>query len=337
MIDIEQLTKIYNVHRKEVVGVDHVSLSIQSGEIFGIIGHSGAGKSTLLRCINLLERPTSGRIIVDDTDITALSGAALREARLKIGMIFQQFCLIRSKTVFENIAFALRAAGKTKTEIETRVHELLEMVGLLDKRDAYPSQLSGGQKQRVGIARALANNPTVLLCDEATSALDPATTSSILQLLKQINRELGITIVVITHEMEVIKEICDRVAVMQNGRIVEIGRVYDLFTQPQQPLTRSFVEHVLRLDVPERLLQARTGTLVRILFQGPAAEQAILSDTLQTFRVRGNILHGKIEYINDTPLGVLLLELSGDEEEVERAIRYMAERTKGVEVIDRAA
>jgi len=246
MIQIEQLTKIYNVHRRKVVGVDRVSLSIDRGEIFGIIGHSGAGKSTLLRCLNLLERPTSGRIIIDGTDITTLSGVSLRHARLKIGMIFQHFCLIHSKTVFDNIAFALRAAGKTKAEIDARVQELLDMVGLSDKRDAYPSQLSGGQKQRVGIARALANNPSVLLCDEATSALDPATTSSILQLLKRINRELGITIVLITHEMEVIKEVCDRVAVMQDGRIIEIGRVYDLFTRPQQPLTRSFVEHVLR-------------------------------------------------------------------------------------------
>ncbi|MED4905699.1 methionine ABC transporter ATP-binding protein [Parageobacillus thermoglucosidasius] len=327
MIEIKNVTKIYSTKKKQVVGVDNVSLTIQNGEIFGIIGYSGAGKSTLLRCLNLLERPTSGQVIIDGVDLTALNDKQLRQARLKIGMIFQHFYLVSSKTVFENVAFALKAAKKPKEEIEKRVNELLEMVGLSDKRDAYPSQLSGGQKQRVGIARALANDPTVLLCDEATSALDPSTTKSILALLKKINRELGITIVLITHEMEVVKEICDRVAVMQNGKIIELGTVYDIFTNPKEELTKSFINSVLQFELPDDLLKKRKGTIVKIQFKGEIAEEAVVSDMLQTFKVKGNILHGKIEYIQDMPLGIFVMELTGDPGEVQRAIDYISQRT----------
>ncbi|EZP76971.1 DL-methionine transporter ATP-binding subunit [Parageobacillus genomosp. 1] len=337
MIEIKNVTKIYSTKKKQVVGVDNVSLTIQDGEIFGIIGYSGAGKSSLLRCLNLLERPTSGQIIIDGVDLTALNSKQLRQARLKIGMIFQHFYLVSSKTVFENVAFALKAAKKPKEEIEKRVNELLEMVGLSDKRDAYPSQLSGGQKQRVGIARALANDPTVLLCDEATSALDPSTTKSILTLLKKINRELGITIVLITHEMEVVKDICDRVAVMQNGKIIELGTVYDIFTNPKEELTKSFINSVLRFELPDHLLQKRTGTIVKIQFKGKTAEEAIVSDMLQAFKVKGNILHGKIEYIQEMPLGIFVMELTGEPEEIERAINYISQRTNGLEVIAHAA
>jgi D-methionine transport system ATP-binding protein len=337
MIEIKNVTKIYSTKKKQVVGVDNVSLTIQDGEIFGIIGYSGAGKSSLLRCLNLLERPTSGQIIIDGVDLTTLNSKQLRQARLKIGMIFQHFYLVSSKTVFENVAFALKAAKKTKEEIEKRVNELLEMVGLSDKRDAYPSQLSGGQKQRVGIARALANDPTVLLCDEATSALDPSTTKSILTLLKKINRELGITIVLITHEMEVVKDICDRVAVMQNGKIIELGTVYDIFTNPKEELTKSFINSVLRFELPDHLLQKRTGTIVKIQFKGKTAEEAIVSDMLQAFKVKGNILHGKIEYIQEMPLGIFVMELIGEPEEIERAINYISQRTNGLEVIAHAA
>jgi D-methionine transport system ATP-binding protein len=337
MIEIKNVTKIYSTKKKQVVGVDNVSLTIQDGEIFGIIGYSGAGKSSLLRCLNLLERPTSGQIIIDGVDLTTLNNKQLRQARLKIGMIFQHFYLVSSKTVFENVAFALKAAKKPKEEIEKRVNELLEMVGLSDKRDAYPSQLSGGQKQRVGIARALANDPTVLLCDEATSALDPSTTKSILTLLKKINRELGITIVLITHEMEVVKDICDRVAVMQNGKIIELGTVYDIFTNPKEELTKSFINSVLRFELPDHLLQKRTGTIVKIQFKGKIAEEAIVSDMLQTFKVKGNILHGKIEYIQEMPLGIFVMELIGEPEEIERAINYISQRTNGLEVIAHAA
>ncbi|RDE36391.1 methionine ABC transporter ATP-binding protein [Parageobacillus thermoglucosidasius] len=337
MIEIKNVTKIYSTKKKQVVGVDNISLTIQDGEIFGIIGYSGAGKSTLLRCLNLLERPTSGQVIIDGVDLTSLNDKQLRQARLKIGMIFQHFYLISSKTVFENVAFALKAAKKPKEEIEKRVNELLEMVGLSDKRDAYPSQLSGGQKQRVGIARALANDPTVLLCDEATSALDPSTTKSILALLKKINRELGITIVLITHEMEVVKEICDRVAVMQNGRIIELGTVYDIFTNPQEELTKSFINSVLRFEIPDHLLQKRTGTMVKIHFKGEIAEEAVISDMLQSFKVKGNILHGKIEYIQEIPLGIFVMELIGEQEEIQRAIDYISQRTNALEVIAYAA
>ncbi|AEH47633.1 methionine ABC transporter ATP-binding protein [Parageobacillus thermoglucosidasius] len=337
MIEIKNVTKIYSTKKKQVVGVDNVSLTIQNGEIFGIIGYSGAGKSTLLRCLNLLERPTSGQVIIDGVDLTALNDKQLRQARLKIGMIFQHFYLVSSKTVFENVAFALKAAKKPKEEIEKRVNELLEMVGLSDKRDAYPSQLSGGQKQRVGIARALANDPTVLLCDEATSALDPSTTKSILALLKKINRELGITIVLITHEMEVVKEICDRVAVMQNGKIIELGTVYDIFTNPKEELTKSFINSVLQFELPDDLLKKRKGTIVKIQFKGEIAEEAVVSDMLQTFKVKGNILHGKIEYIQDMPLGIFVMELTGDPGEVQRAIDYISQRTHGLEVIAHAA
>lgn len=337
MIEIKDVTKIYTSKNKQVIGVDHVSLTIQAGEIFGIIGYSGAGKSTLLRCLNLLERPTSGQIMIDGVDLTSLNSEQLRQARLKIGMIFQHFYLVSSKTVFENIAFALKAANKPKEEIEKRVNELLDIVGLSDKRDAYPAQLSGGQKQRVGIARALANDPNVLLCDEATSALDPSTTKSILTLLKKINRELGITIVLITHEMEVVKDICDRVAVMQNGKIIELGTVYELFTNPKEELTKSFINSILQFEIPEHLLQKRTGTMVKILFKGESAEEAIVSDMLQTFKVKGNILHGKIEYIQNIPLGVFIMELTGERKEVERALDYISERTNGLEVIAHAA
>ncbi|MED4905739.1 methionine ABC transporter ATP-binding protein [Parageobacillus thermoglucosidasius] len=337
MIEIKNVTKIYSTKKKQVVGVDNISLTIQDGEIFGIIGYSGAGKSTLLRCLNLLERPTSGQVIIDGVDLTSLNDKQLRQARLKIGMIFQHFYLVSSKTVFENVAFALKAAKKPKEEIEKRVNELLEMVGLSDKRDAYPSQLSGGQKQRVGIARALANDPTVLLCDEATSALDPSTTKSILALLKKINRELGITIVLITHEMEVVKEICDRVAVMQNGRIIELGTVYDIFTNPQEELTKSFINSVLRFEIPDHLLQKRTGTMVKIHFKGEIAEEAVISDMLQSFKVKGNILHGKIEYIQEILLGIFVMELIGEQEEIQRAIDYISQRTNALEVIAYAA
>jgi D-methionine transport system ATP-binding protein len=337
MIEIKNLVKVYTSKKSKVIGVDNVSLTINHGEIFGIVGYSGAGKSTLLRCLNLLERPTSGQVLINGVDLTSLNEQELRKARLKIGMIFQHFHLVSSKTVFENVAFALKAAKKSKEEIEKRVNELLDMVGLLDKRDAYPSQLSGGQKQRVGIARALANDPTVLLCDEATSALDPSTTKSILSLLKKINRELGITIVLITHEMEVVKDICDRIAVMQDGKVIELGNVYDIFTNPKEPLTKSFIESVLQFELPEHLLSKSTGTIVKIQFKGDIAEEAVVSDMLQSFKVKGNILHGKIEYIQDMPLGIFIMELTGDESEIKRAIEYIAQRTNGLEVITSAA
>lgn len=337
MIEVKKLVKVYETKKGTVTGVDQVSMKVNKGEIYGIVGYSGAGKSSLLRCLNLLEKPSSGEIIIDGVELTSLNKSDLRKARLKIGMIFQHFHLVSAKTVSENIAFALKAAGTPKGKINERVLELLEMVGLSDKKDVYPAQLSGGQKQRVGIARALANNPSVLLCDEATSALDPSTTRSILALLKKINLELGITIVLITHEMEVVKTICDRMAVMQDGKIIEEGNVYDVFANPKQLLTKDFVNSILQFDLPERLLEDRKGKIIKIYFQGAIAEQSVISDVFQKFKVKGNILHGKIEYIQDIPLGIFIMEVSGDKNELDRAIEYIASRTRNLEVIHDAA
>jgi len=333
MIHIKNVSKEYITKKGTVKGVDHVNLSIKEGEVFGIVGYSGAGKSSLLRCINLLEKPTNGEIHVNGRDLSKLKGEELRKARLKIGMIFQHFYLISQKTVAENIAFALKAANTPKKEIASRVLELLEMVGLSDKKDVYPAQLSGGQKQRVGIARALANNPSVLLCDEATSALDPNTTLAILRLLKKINRVLNITIVLITHEMNVVKEICDRMAVMQDGRVVEEGDVYDIFSEPQADLTKEFISSVVSFDVPQSILKACTGRIVKVLFRGNMAGEGIISDTVQQFDVRGNFLHGSIEYIQERPLGLFLMEIQGHPDNIMRAITYMEGRGAQVEVI----
>ncbi|ARF13950.1 methionine ABC transporter ATP-binding protein [Sporosarcina ureae] len=333
MIQIQHLSKVYQTKEKVVKGVDDVSLDIETGEIFGIVGYSGAGKSSLIRCLNLLETPTSGTILIDDVNLTKLSGVKLRQARLKIGMIFQHFYLISQKTIFENIAFALQAAKMPSNKIETRVMELLEMVGLSEKRDVYPAQLSGGQKQRVGIARALANNPSVLLCDEATSALDPNTTMSILRLLKKINKELNITIVLITHEMNVVKEICDRMAIMQDGKVIEEGQVYDIFSNPVQPLTKEFISSVVSYEIPDTVMSTLAGTLVKITFKGEVAMEGVISDTMQKYRVKGNFLHGSIEYIQERALGIFLMELQGECDEVEQAIAYILEQNAQVEVI----
>jgi len=333
MIEIQNLTKIYPTKSGPVKGVDNVSLSIKEGEIYGIVGYSGAGKSSLLRCINLLERPSSGSITVNGTELSKLNSESLRRARLKIGMIFQHFHLISQKTVHENIAFSLKAAKTPANQIDKRVEELLEMVGLADKRDVFPSQLSGGQKQRVGIARALANNPSVLLCDEATSALDPTTTRSILELLKKINRELNITIVLITHEMNVVKEICHRVAIMQKGKVIEEGPVYDIFSNPQTALAKEFIKSVVSFDIPEAILQQCKGMIVKVTFKGDVAGESVISDTLQKYNVNGNFLHGSIEYIGEAPLGIFIMELNGSKEEIDKSIQFIKSRTAGVEVI----
>ena len=339
MIQIKQLVKSYPTRQGDVIAIDNVSLHIPQGAIYGIIGLSGAGKSTLVRCLNLLEKPTSGQIIIAGQDLTQLSGKALRQARQNIGMIFQHFYLLQSRTVAENIAFPLEIAGLSKKETTMRVKELLHLVGLEEKANAYPSQLSGGQKQRVGIARALATKPQVLLCDEATSALDPQTTLSILNLLHDINQKLGLTIVMITHEMKVVKEICTDLAVIHEARIVEYGPVESVFIQPQSDIAREFIGTVFPNELPTDLLKEFAShpdsEIIRIQFLGSRASDPIITDLLRTCDVRANILYGSIDHLRSTLFGTLTLELQGNPEQLKEAHYYLASRELKVEVINR--
>ncbi|HTN34716.1 MAG TPA: methionine ABC transporter ATP-binding protein [Marinobacter sp.] len=314
MIVFDQVQKSYQVDGRAIPALHPTDMTIENGEVFGIVGHSGAGKSTLVRLINLLEPPTGGRILVDNEDITRYSAAELRAFRRKAGMIFQHFNLLSSKTVTGNIAFPMILAGiYSKTEIRDRVKELLALVGLSDHATKYPSQLSGGQKQRVGIARALACRPTILLCDEATSALDPQTTQSVLKLLGDINRELGLTIVLITHEMDVVRRICDRVAVMDAGRVVEIGPVSDVFLHPKHPTTRDFVFESENVDsqAMQKDLQSADGRILRLTFKGEATYKPLLGRVARESGVDFSILAGRIDHIKDTPYGQLTLSLVG--------------------------
>jgi D-methionine transport system ATP-binding protein len=333
MLEISDLSVTFKTGRKDLRAVKHASLTVADGEVFGIVGTSGAGKSTLLRTINLLQKPTSGSIRIDGVDISRFKGRDLRNLRSSIGMVFQQFNLIHAKTVFDNVAFPLRVLGRAEAEIERRVPELLELVGLTDKAGVYPAKLSGGQKQRVGIARALANGPKILLCDEPTSALDLETTGAILDLLKDINRKLGITIVLISHEMAVVKKICTKVAVMSEGEIVEVASAYDIFATPIHPFTRTLVEHTLDLELPERLLEGVRGTLVKVLYKGARAEEPVLSDMQKECAVGLNVLHGKIEYIGGQPLGIVVVDVTGEPHAVARSIEYLRARTASVEVL----
>ncbi len=337
MIRLNLVNKLYKVGKASIPALNDINLSVEKGEIFGVIGHSGAGKSTLIRCINLLERPTTGTVFIDGLELTALSSKRLQEERRKIGMIFQHFNLLASATVFANIAFPLELAGRPKEENEIRVRELLVLVGLEEHADKYPAQLSGGQKQRVGIARALANNPKVLLCDEATSALDPQTTNSILALLLDINRKLGITIVLITHEMHVIRTLCDKVAVIDNGEIVEEGRVTEVFLKPQHPTTKEFVEQVSDSfelkEVIKREKLNRERTIVRITFLGETTYQPILFEVTQQTGTPFAILQGTISRMKDTPYGQLTVEFSGPEDRITETITTLRSRGFDVEVL----
>lgn len=336
MIEIEKVCVDFSTGRDQTSrAVDDVTLHIGAGEIFGIVGTSGAGKSTLLRTLNALQQPSQGSVKIAGTEITALQGGALRKARQRIGMIFQHFNLMHTRTVSQNVAFSLKAAGWERAKIAPRVAEILKLVSLEDKAGSYPVQLSGGQKQRVGIARAIANHPDVLLCDEPTSALDLETSATILALLKQINQQLGITIVLITHEMNVIKSICDRVAVMSGGKVVEAGEVFDIFAHPQHAFTQQLVSHTLNLTLPERLQQHLHGSLLKILFIGDSAEQPVLSDVAVKFGVAVNILHGKIEYIGEKALGILVVQLTAphNPSAVDAAVEHIRARTANVEVI----
>ena len=341
MIEFTHVSKDFGSGEKMVRAVRDVSLTIQDGEIFGIIGFSGAGKSTLVRCINLLERPTNGTVVVDGKEMTALSPKELRLARRKIGMIFQHFNLMPSRTVFGNVAYPLQGQGLSKQAIQNKVRKLLKLVDIADKETAYPSQLSGGQKQRVAIARALANDPKVLLCDEATSALDPQTTKAILTLLKDLNQKLNLTIVMITHEMAVVKEICDHVAIMEHGQVVEQGEVFSLFADPKQPITQNFIRTTSNLQKIEELIAEGSPVvqlqpeevIVRLSYIQKNVSEPLISTLSQRFQISLNIIFADIEIVQDAPIGGTVAILSGEREQITKAMEYLIEKNVGVEVL----
>ena len=351
MINIQHMNKTFHLKTGDVEALNDVSLNIEAGQIYGVIGYSGAGKSTLVRCINLLETPDSGSLTVGDSGEIVIQngkpmvgGKALKEKQLGklrrgIGMIFQHFNLLDRSTVFENIAYPLRYSGMKKEEIDKRVTELLALVDLTDKRDTYPSQLSGGQKQRVAIARALANDPQILLSDEATSALDPDATEAILTLLKQLNEKLGLTIVLITHEMAVIKAICHRVAVMEHGKVVEEGDVYDIFANPQQPITRKFIASSSTLGKAEKMIadgspmmQVKPGEkLVRLTFRQDSVGDSVISKISRRFHANLNIVLANVDILQGHPLGAMIAVIGGDD--VDSALEYLRAHQISVEVM----
>lgn len=341
MIELKHVTKTFASKEKDVHACKDVSLTIHNGDIYGIIGFSGAGKSTLVRCINLLERPTSGEVIIDGVDITKLSEKELRKVRKKIGMIFQHFNLMPSRTVAQNIAYPLKGSGLSKQEINKKVDDLLELVDLKEKKDAYPSQLSGGQKQRVAIARSLASDPTVLLCDEATSALDPQTTQSILNLLKEVNKKLNLTIVLITHEMAVIKSVCNQVAVMENGSIVEQSNIYDLFANPKQQVTKNFVMTTSSMNKLYEMIESNSPLiqvkenekLILLNYANNNADKALISEVSRNFSVDTSIVFGNLEVIDHRPLGSLAIIIGGESVNVDAAIQYFESYGVKVEVL----
>ena len=336
MIYLKNITKYYN----DCTALNDVNLHIPAGRIYGIIGESGAGKSTLVRCINLLEAPDTGQVIVNNQDLTQLKGQELRDCRRNIGMIFQHFNLLSSRTVFDNIAFPLELIGQNKSQIKEAIMPLIELTGLSDKVHHYPSQLSGGQKQRVAIARALASQPKILLCDEATSSLDPNTTKAILSLLKDINQRLGITIIIITHEMDVARAICDNVAVMAQGKIIEDNRVEQIFLNPKSELAQQFVHSVTHGKNSDNKHQGYTQDassgghpLLRLAFVGEQASAPIITQTAKKFGVDFSILHGDIETINGKSMGFLLVKLIGPEDQTDQALTFLREQQLTVEVI----
>ena len=342
MIKFSQIEKIYDTPSGKIHALKGINLEIAKGEIYGIIGLSGAGKSTLVRCINMLERPTAGTVIVDGQDMMKLSESELREARKNIGMIFQHFNLLSSATVYDNIAFPLTLSNTPKDEIAKKVEPLLELVGLKDKANQYPAQLSGGQKQRVGIARALASDPKILLCDEATSALDPQTTKSILALIKDINKKFSLTVVVITHEMQVIKEICDKVAVISNGVIAEKGSVLDVFTNPQHEITKEFISVLLSNDLPAAFRGSEISAekvedsilLVRLIFLGERADDPVLAEMIRSCHgVECTMLFGNLDEIRGVPFGRFIVGLNGSEDDIQKALNFLSGKHVRVEVI----
>lgn len=341
MIKLNNITKIFTLPDKKLTALDNVSLHVPKDQICGVIGASGAGKSTLIRCVNLLERPTHGAVIIDDVDLTQLSDAELVKTRRQIGMIFQHFNLLTSRTVFENVALPLELENKSKAEIQEKTTALLALVELSDKHNVYPANLSGGQKQRVAIARALASDPKVLLCDEATSALDPATTQSILKLLKEINRTLGITILLITHEMEVVKRICDQVAVIDKGRLIEQGTVSEIFSNPKTELAQEFISSTFHITLPEEYLEnlsdtpkhAKSYPIIKFEFTGRSVDAPLLSQASKKFGVELSILTSQIDYAGGVKFGFTIAEVEGDEDAITQAKVYLMENNVRVEVL----
>ena len=342
MIELENLVKTFSDgNDKNVDALRDVSLTINDGDIYGVIGFSGAGKSTLVRCINYLEKPTSGTVKIDGVDISGLSARQLRAERKKIGMIFQHFNLMPSRTVFENVIFPLKGSGLSKKEISERADELLELVELSDKKNAYPSELSGGQKQRVAIARALANNPTILLSDEATSALDPQTTNSILKLLKKLNEKLGITIVIITHEMDVIKQICNKVAVMEQGEVVETGDVFEIFANPKEELTKEFIKTTSNLYKLEDIIKEDAegidikegDVLARLTYLKKDVSEPLISTTARRFNLDLNILLADVEMVAGAPIGGTVVIFRGNPKDIEDALSFLKEKSVKVDRI----
>lgn len=343
MIELKNVCKTYASSKQTVEAVKDVSLAINDGDIFGIIGFSGAGKSTLVRCINLLERPTGGEVLIDGRDITKLSPKELRAARKKIGMIFQHFNLMPSRTVLDNVVYALRGGGLTRQEMREKALKLLELVEIADKAEMYPSNLSGGQKQRVAIARALANDPKILLCDEATSALDPQTTKQILSLLKKLNAEFGITIVLITHEMAAVKEICGRTAVMDHGSVIEEGETFSVFADPQEKLTKDFIAttsnlkkiHALLEDNPAAVPLGESDILVKLTYTERSVSEPLLSAVTREFGVLMNIVFADVDIVQGAPIGGTVAVMSGSRERITDAVKYLIEKNVAVEVIKR--
>ena len=337
MIVLKNISKVFTPGRLAITAVDNVNLTVEQGQIYGIIGYSGAGKSTLIRLLNGLEKPTSGSVTINGHDISAARGESLRQARLKISMVFQHFNLLWSRTVSENIAFSMQIAGASKASIKTRVAELITLVGLSGRENAYPSQLSGGQKQRVGIARALANNPDVLLCDEATSALDPQTTDQILDLLLDINRRFKLTIVLITHEMHVVRLICDRVAVMENGKVVEEGDVLSVFTHPQQPITRQFVRQVSQYTEEDefnpQLASELGGVVIKLTFTGQRTHRPVVGELTLRYGLPFNILHGKMTQTAHGVFGQLWVHVVASEEQLNNILADLRQSDIEGEVI----
>ena len=338
MIELLNVTKSFKTKSKTIQALADVSLTVAKGEIFGVIGTSGAGKSTLIRCVNLLEKPNTGKVTVDNIELTKLSDAQLTLERRKIAMIFQHFNLLSSRTVFDNIAFPLELEGKSRSEIKEKVSSLLELVGLNDKAKDYPANLSGGQKQRVAIARALANDPKVLLCDEATSALDPATTKSILKLLKSINQKLNLTILLITHEMEVIKTICDKVAVIDHGKLAEQGNVEQIFTNPQQEITKGFIQSSLNIELPlvyqnslSKIDNGNNNPLVKFMLTGNNEQSFVISNLFEKFEVKVKVISAQLEYVGNLSFGVLLVELQG--KNINEALAYLENEYSNTEIL----